>query len=357
MGISGQANRKLAANDPHGRTSYPTPAAPVEAGNGEGSVLFPVVTHPPACIIRTVQRPDTPCPPATPLVRPPKPSWLKSRIRTALNYIGTFGVTVATGGYARWVATLRIEYPQLGMPLRGLHPAFEGFRLIHLSDLHAVRGTPLKFLGRVIERVNAMQPDYVVVTGDLISHSQRGLKEACELVGRIEAPTAVTFGNHDYAPSWNPASSTELADAMQADLEQRGVTVLRNAAVPIERGGGRIWLAGMEDLWSQRYDSATAFAAVDRDDPIIALSHNPDTVYDLELQGAQWVLAGHTHGGQIRIPLAGPMALPIQHKHLDMGLFRIGQTSLYISRGVGSTQRIRFRCPPEVPCFTLEREG
>jgi hypothetical protein len=88
---------------------------------------------------------------------------------------------------------------------------------------------------------------------------------------------------------------------------------------------------------------------------VIALSHNPDTVYALARHGVQWVLAGHTHGGQIRVPVAGPLVLPVVHKEFAMGEFQVGNTRLYVSRGVGFRVRIRFRCRPEVACFRLSR--
>jgi uncharacterized protein len=265
-------------------------------------------------------------------------------------------MTVATAGYARWFAPFMVEYSQVRMPLPDLHRALEGFRIIQFSDLHTMCTTPLDYLQDVVDRINELAPDLVVVTGDLVSHTRHGLAEACDLVGRLKAPTAVSFGNHDYAPSWRTWSSTEIADELQARLEGHGVHVLRNAALPIEREGGRIWLVGLEDLWSHRFDPEAAFAQVPAGEPTIALSHNPDTIYPLERHGAHWVLAGHTHGGQIRVPLAGAMVLPVQHKQFDMGQFRIGRTRMYITRGVGFRQRVRFRCPPEVPCFILERE-
>lgn len=287
----------------------------------------------------------------------PRPSWLKSRLRTVLNHVGAAGMTLATGGYARWVAPYQIEYTQRAMPLRNLPASFAGFRIVQLSDLHTSLCTPARFLRQVIARTNEMRPDLVVVTGDLVSHRMKDVPLACELLGELRGPTVVTFGNHDYAPSWNAASSTVIADALQADLEARGLTVLRNRAWPIEHADGRLWLVGLEDLWSGRFAPAVAFRDVVSDEPIIALSHNPDTAFALERFGAQWILAGHTHGGQIRIPVAGAVVLPVRHKKFDKGEFRIGQSRMYVTRGMGFRLPVRFRCPPEVTTFTLEREG
>jgi predicted MPP superfamily phosphohydrolase len=178
---------------------------------------------------------------------------------------------------------------------------------------------------------------------------------ACDILAELRKPTVVTFGNHDYAEHREPWEGSEIADALQARLESHGITVLRNRAIPIERDGARIWIVGLEDFWSAKFSPHEAFAPTKPDEPIIALSHNPDSIFALEHFGAQWVLAGHTHGGQIRIPVAGPIILPVRHKQFDQGLFHVGNSFLYVCRGVGFRLQVRFRCRPEVASFVLQR--
>jgi hypothetical protein len=281
------------------------------------------------------------------------PGWFKAFVRSSLNAVGAAGMAVATGGYARWVAPFQVEYTELGMPLRGLPASFEGFRIVQICDLHTGRRTPVPYLQRVMHHVNRMPHDLVVVTGDLITHGIEWIDEACDVLGELRGPVAVSFGNHDYSRTWETWSSTEVAEALQVRLQARGLTVLRNRAMPIEHADGRIWIVGMEDLWSGRFDASEAFRETNVREPIIALSHNPDTVFELEEHGAQWILAGHTHGGQIRIPVAGAIILPVRHKRFDLGEFRVGRSRMYISRGVGFRLAVRFRCRPEVPCFVL----
>jgi predicted MPP superfamily phosphohydrolase len=85
------------------------------------------------------------------------------------------------------------------------------------------------------------------------------------------------------------------------------------------------------------------------------LSHNPDTAAALDSYGANWIFAGHTHGGQIRVPGYGALLLPVQDKRLQEGLYSFPKSQLYISRGVGFLARARFCCRPEVPIFTMTR--
>jgi uncharacterized protein len=91
-------------------------------------------------------------------------------------------------------------------------------------------------------------------------------------------------------------------------------------------------------------------------EPVIALSHNPDTIYALARHRPQWVLAGHTHAGQINVPVMGALVLPVRNKQFVYGHFRVNETRMYVTSGIGFKIKARFRCPPEVPIFTLRRE-
>jgi predicted MPP superfamily phosphohydrolase len=209
------------------------------------------------------------------------------------------------------------------------------------------------FLRQIVEQINEMKPDLVAVTGDLVTHVVPRIRQACEILAALRGRVVVTLGNHDYTRNFHVWSGTEIAEELEAELKRLSIPVLRNAAMSIDHADGRLWIVGLEDLWAGRFSPQKAFVGVNRDEPIIALSHNPDTVFALEQHGAQWVLAGHTHGGQIRVPLAGAISLPEQHKRLVAGLFEEGRAKMYVSNGVGFRVRVRFRCRPEVPCFRL----
>ncbi len=284
---------------------------------------------------------------------PAKHARWKGPVRSLANLIGCAVFTAATGGFARWVAPFQVRYHDLDMAIRGLPRSLDGFRIAQVTDLHTGRTTPVSFLRKVIEHVNRAKPDLIAVTGDLVSHSMRWVEPACDLLSHLDAPAVVIFGNHDYARTWRTWSSSEVADALHERLSARGVTVLRNSATPVDRPDGRLWIAGTEDLWSGKFDPAATFASIPEGEPVVTLTHNPDAALELAPFGPQWILAGHTHGGQIRVPVAGPVMLPIHNKHFDGGLFQIGDSKLYVCRGIGFRRQVRFRCPPEVPTFVL----
>lgn len=288
---------------------------------------------------------------------PPKLPWLQAWpwIRRALNHVGATGMLVATAGHTWLRAPFQLEYTRIDMPLPNLPPSFEGFRIMQLSDLHTGRGTPLWFLEQVIEQVNRMNCDLVVVTGDLISRRGKWIPAVCELLSKLKAPTVATLGNHDYTEGNEPWHGHENADRLEKGLEAKGIRVLRNEAIAIERPGGRIWIAGLEDFWSLKFSVEQALAGTNGHEPVIALSHNPDTIFALAKAGVPWVIAGHTHGGQIRLPIVGGLVLPMRHKQFAIGHHRVANTRMYVSRGVGFKVRSRFRCPPEAPCFVLRR--
>ena len=215
---------------------------------------------------------------------------------------------------------------------------------------------PVSYLRKVIERVNQTPYDLAVITGDFVSHNLKYVERAAELAAQLRRPIAAIFGNHDYSSTIEPWSSSEVAEALNKALAARNVEVLRNRSLTITHDDGKIHIVGLDDFWSGTFDPEKAFAGIDRSAPIIALSHNADSVFTLRRLGAHWVLAGHTHGGQIRIPILGPMVLPVHFKQFDKGLFDVRGTKLYVSRGVGCRVPVRFRCPPEVTTFVLTRD-
>jgi predicted MPP superfamily phosphohydrolase len=242
-----------------------------------------------------------------------------------------------------------------------LPAAFAGFRVAHLTDLHVGDHVPLWYMRHAMHRVNALRPDLVVVTGDLVHHTLAGVKPVTELLAMLDAPVIASLGNHDYdddqGGGGGPIRRDFIAVALQDHLAARGIPVLRNRATSIERGENRLWIAGLEDYYTDRFSPAQAFSAVPAGEPAIVLSHNPDTAFFFESFNAPLILSGHTHGGQVRIPFYGPPILPLAHRELDQGLHTVNQSRIYISRGVGYLRRIRFNCRPELACLRLQPDG
>ena len=115
--------------------------------------------------------------------RPRRPGPVVSAIRAMVNTTGTALIATATLGHSYFRAPFDLEFVELPMPLSGLDPAFEGFRIVHLSDFHTGHGTPVEYLKRAIERVNQMPYDLAVFTGDFVTHRLANVPEACEIIG------------------------------------------------------------------------------------------------------------------------------------------------------------------------------
>jgi predicted MPP superfamily phosphohydrolase len=279
-----------------------------------------------------------------------------------INFTGAASIFALTAGHARYVAPFRVQFNTLPMPLRGLGEQLAGFRILHLADLHTAAFS-VDYLRALFDDLAKMPWDLAVITGDFVSSDVRHVESACDIVARLREgatpgrPVVATLGNHDYSHTEIAYLSHEVADLLTRELEARQIVVLRNALLPVERQGARLWLAGFEDLWSGDFRPEPAMAQVPAGEPVVALSHSPDTGPKLARLGAQWVLAGHTHGGQIRLPLLPPLMLSVQNKRFISGLFRLkaNDARMFVSRGVGCRIPVRFRCPPQVTTFVLER--
>ena len=264
----------------------------------------------------------------------------------------TAGTGVLTGAYAfgiepTWLRTVRHE-----APVRGLDPALDGLRIVQLSDLHAGRRVPLDYLREAVDDAMALQPDLVVLTGDFVHRGgdRESIRNVAGLVERLRAPDGVygVFGNHDhgvYQPGGRGGDNVRLRD----ELGAAGLELLRNKAALLRGGGLR--LAGYEDLWSGAFNPA----AIQRLDelPTVALSHNPDTAPSLAHRGAALILSGHTHGGQVSIPVLGPPILPVERREYAAGPYDLGATRLYVNRGIGWLVRVRMFVRPEVTLHIL----
>jgi hypothetical protein len=268
-----------------------------------------------------------------------------------------FGVVGSAGAYTTQVEPFWTDYHDHPMPIRNLPAAFEGFRIAQLTDLHAGEDVPTSYLKHVIEKVVAARPDLVVITGDLVTHAVDYVNPICDLLGMITGAgiqAVATFGNHDYKHGDDGYSPIPLSEMLQQRLAKNRIPVLRNQSMAVTRSDKRLWLVGMEDLWCGQFSPAVAFAGMPTGEPIIALSHNPDTADELDGYGAHWILSGHTHGGQVRLPGVGALLVNIQNRQYQQGEFSLPRSKLYVSRGVGYLRRIRLMCRPEVPTFVLQ---
>ena len=324
------------------------------------------------------------------------------------------GLGAALGGYALLyepfdVRTERLEVRLLrdkaGLPN-------EGLRILHLSDTH-FRGANRREHAKIaqVRRATAgSQIDLLIHTGDFL-HNDRGLENVLTLIDSIPKPRLGAFavsGNHDHvfynlkrAPQYTwrvfrareakngadsgarstlemensgmarvrhflrfgryllqnrfdgePAGVNDIA-RLRRELEERGMQFLDNRAVRL--GGTGVYLVGIEDLLEGRPDLDRGLQGVPDDAPTILLSHNPDIIETEASSRADLILAGHTHGGQIVLPLLGPAYTQTEQltRSEASGYSRHGRTHVYVHRGLGESIPIRFGAPPHVTFLKL----
>ncbi len=254
----------------------------------------------------------------------------------------------------------RIEISRRDIFLPGLPAAFDGFRVAQLSDIHLDQFTEPFMLRDAVNQVNRLNPDAVFLTGDYVTFGFLPTRfsigpawQCARLLNNLQCPNRyAVLGNHDVM-----ISRKEVIAALSAN----GITVLDNAYLPIERAGGRFWLAGLDDPVVGNPDPGAAIPAFIRNvphEPIVLLCHAPDYADHLVTiaagQAVALMVSGHTHGGQVRLPFVGPIALPAMGKKYVQGWFRFGKLQLYVNRGLGTVGvPFRFDCPPEITLLTL----
>jgi len=255
----------------------------------------------------------------------------------------------------RVLPAARVQLTRYEIVLPRLPRHLDGLRVLHLSDLHLHPGSELAC--QVPELVANVPHDLTCYTGDFINIDS-DIPGVAELLARMPraADVYAVLGNHDYVPFGRDRGTNDVP-RLRGVLAGAGLTVLTNEARPV-RGGG-LYVVGVDDPATRRDDVARAMAAVPPDACALLLAHSPDVALRLGARRPDLILAGHTHGGQIRLPRVGAlMTLSALPKTLAMGLGRYEDVPLFVSRGIGySTLNLRVGTPPEVALLTLRSGG
>jgi hypothetical protein len=261
----------------------------------------------------------------------------------------TMGMAIAAWGYTRGHRRLRTT--RLDVPMPGLPAAVEGLRIVHISDLHLGPTAHREALREAIERVNAIDPDVVCVSGDLIDSPTTDLSHWTPELARLRARHGVyaVLGNHD-----RYAGSDRVAGALRTHT---GWRLLRDEVVRVDVRGASLHLIGLEDRPGPQ--SARMLprlhAQVPDGEPCVVLVHQPAAFATAAALGVPLTLAGHTHGGQVAIPgLPAVNPARLLMTHLDAGTFTSGASVLHVNRGLGTSgQRVRIAVPREITIVTL----
>lgn len=270
--------------------------------------------------------------------------------------LGTLGFCTRSAvdieGHGReWVEVVDID-----LKLRKRHRRLHGTRIAHISDLHHSRTVTTDYLRRCIERLNQLEVDIVLLTGDYITYDIRGKyrKEVVALLGRIQTRFGAyaCLGNHDYGFNAMPARRRDyLLIHLIRGMRANGITLLRNESKLLNINGHPLRLVGLGDLSVGDFHPQKAFDDTNAEHPTIALVHNPRCVEYLDAFGVDIVVSGHTHGRQSRFP--PDHILNTKSRRFHAGMYDVDGTSLYVNRGLGRIGRMRFYSRPEITILTL----
>ncbi len=248
---------------------------------------------------------------------------------------------------ARWSSGERFTVNDERIWLDALPSTFHGLRVVQISDIHHGLFLPKEWLSEAVRQANRLNPDIIALTGDFVTYSRRNIGPAAELLGRLRARYGVyaVLGNHDFRVD---------AAAVSEALQRQHIDVLRNRHVTLWFGGESVYLAGVDD-YGYGADLRRAMRGIPREAATVLLAHNPRVIHLASRHGVSLVLSGHTHGGQVNLPLLGTVyGRSPERLRYKIGWDRMGATQIYVSRGIGTiVLPWRLRCPAEITHLQL----
>ncbi len=259
--------------------------------------------------------------------------------------------------YSKKIEPSWVDVHAISLRLPRLATAFRGYRLVQMSDLHIdYTFMDSARLSGLVDLVNEQKPDAIVITGDFVTNGDSPF-EHLESLRRLRAHDGIfaVLGNHDH---WSGA------DRLRAQLQSYGIHELNDTLHTMYRGGSMLHLLGLDDLWPESSYIAPIWTHRDRltrlvdqlpkDGAAILLVHEPDFAdVAASVPRIDFQLSGHSHGGQVRIPLYGVIEVPPLATRYPDGMYVIDQLQLYTNRGLGMVDpQVRFDCRPEISVFT-----
>ena len=274
--------------------------------------------------------------------------------RKLLSLIPAVGCTAPLYAFGMEPNWLERTVTQVNLPCNNLTT---GVRLLHLSDFHASSFVPFSLIENAVQLGLEAKPDVICLTGDFVTDASAfNESEYTRILRRLSsaAPVLATLGNHD-GGSWSARNGGfEDASVVTKLLRDAGLTLLHNQSQSGAVRGHSVTFAGVGDLWSRGgVDADCAFANISAGDPAILLAHNPDTKDVLADRPWSLMLSGHTHGGQVVLPMIGARFVPVRDKRFIAGLKQWNGRQIYITRGVGNIDGVRLNCRPEVTILDL----
>jgi hypothetical protein len=284
-----------------------------------------------------------------------------SLLTSRRNFI-RLAAAAGVGAFAADTTLIEPNRPRIvrqALALRRWPAGLDGFTIALLSDFHYDPYFSEHPLHAAISMVKGLRPDLIVFGGDFVSvplvndtekkdqKAALAAEPCARLLRQMQAPHGLwaVLGNHDCLTD---------ANVVTRSLRSQGVQVLANQSVAIEANGARFWLSGVSDVVAGSPDLDVTLDSVPGGEATILLAHEPDYADYVARHPVDLQLSGHSHGGQVRIPLVGPLYLPDMARKYVWGLYRIGGLTLYTNPGLGTVGLpVRWNCPPEVTFLTL----
>jgi predicted MPP superfamily phosphohydrolase len=238
--------------------------------------------------------------------------------------------------------SFRLSVREWDVTLPDLPAPLDGLQIVQLSDFHFAPCFQRRFFESVVEACRGPAADLVLVTGDLVEHDDT-IAWIEPVLGQLEARLGkfAILGNHD---------QDHRPRAIVRELDHAGFETLEGSWITLDVDGKTLAVGGTSAPWGPAFKSSD----VPQGDFRILLSHSPDLFYKAQKWGIDLMLSGHNHGGQIRVPLVGPVFMPSRYsRRFDRGFFHAGGTLLYVNEGVAGKHPVRYGCLPEVARFVL----
>lgn len=274
-------------------------------------------------------------------------SFIKKTMYYTLGIVGSIGLS---GVYSRWVEPHFIETTHIDISLPGLPKSFHDFRICHFSDLHLGFSIEVSDLPSLVELIQSNHPDCICFTGDLFDKDLSGVSKTAKYLSQLDAPYGkyAVLGNHD---NWGNRES------VQSVWRKANFKILHNKHDLLRKQTDSLYIAGVDDPWVGKPDIQKALKGIPKDACTILLAHEPDFADEFSRFPIDLQLSGHSHGGQVRIPLIGALYTPPYSSKYPNGLYQVPNTPLqvYTTRGIGMTRLpLRFNCRPELTMITLK---
>lgn len=267
--------------------------------------------------------------------------------RLGEGYLYALGLLASV--WAIWIERRFVRIRRMDVAIANLPPEFDGYRIAQLSDLHVGSFDPKSRALEWVALSNALEPDLVAVTGDLVTSGRGFYADVAETLAALRAKDGVfvSMGNHDQSNN----------DELTRLVAEHGPTVLRNSSQVIRRGQATLNVAGIDGRLATAPEVTATIQNCLAGAPVVLLAHYPSAFSAAVAAGADLILTGHTHGGQLAVPFFSQrLNLARLTGQRSRGLVHSGKTAMYVNAGLGTTgPPMRLAVPPEIALITLRR--